>query len=57
MHLARFDSDGDGTITSAEIEAHAQERFAMTDLDSNGEVTREEAREARKSWRERMHDQ
>ena len=31
--------------------------FERIDSDSNGEVTREEAREARKSWRERMHDQ
>ncbi len=48
--FARFDSNGDGVITEADVKAMVAERFAKMDADANGSVTHAEAREARKAW-------
>ena len=50
----QLDSDGDGEITQAEFQAHAEARFAKVDADGDGFVTGEElkaAGEARKAER------
>jgi hypothetical protein len=38
----RFDADGDGRVTEAEIEAFRAARFAELDADGNGAVSRQE---------------
>lgn len=42
----RHDANSDGKITQDEFTARCADRFAMLDLDGNGEVTREEAQKA-----------
>jgi len=40
----RFDLDGDGQITIAEIESQRQKRFALMDSNDDGTISRDEAR-------------
>ena len=40
--LARLDTDGDGNITQAEVDAARQARFAEADVDGDGQLTRAE---------------
>lgn len=42
MMIEEFDTDGDGKVTAAEIEAHRAARFAELDTDGNGQVSRDE---------------
>lgn len=44
---SRFDPNGDGTVTIAEIEQRSAERFRKLDADNDGRVTRAEADSAR----------
>ena len=48
MMLEKVDSNQDGNVDLDEYLAHAQDRFNSLDLDSNGFVTQEEAKEAMK---------
>lgn len=43
--LARFDADGDGKVTLAEVEAAAQAQLTAADADGDGQVTVEELRD------------
>jgi uncharacterized membrane protein len=40
--FGEFDTDGNGSVTAAEIEAHRAARFAELDADGNGQVSRQE---------------
>lgn len=42
--MAKFDADGNGTITRGEARAGAADMFAQADADKNGRVTMEEMR-------------
>ena len=44
--LMRADTDTDGEITLADVEAHTRDRFTRLDADKNGVVTGEELRAA-----------
>jgi len=37
--LKRLDANGDGRVSKEEFERHAKERFAMLDLDDDGQIT------------------
>ena len=52
MMLEKVDSNQDGNVDLDEYLAHAQDRFNSLDLDSNGFVTQEEAKEAMKKMRQ-----
>ena len=52
MMLEKVDSNQDGNVDLDEYLAHATERFNTLDLDSNGFVTQEEAKEAMKKMRQ-----
>ncbi len=53
----RGDTNGDGVISKDEFLKGAEERFNKMDLDGNGEVTKEEAKQAREKmiekWKEK----
>lgn len=42
--VARFDTDKDGTITLADVEARRKQRFAELDGDADGKLVKEEMR-------------
>ena len=42
--IERFDTDNDGQVSTAEIEAHQQERFASMDIDGSGAIEQDELR-------------
>ncbi len=42
MSFETFDTDGDGQITQAEVDAHRQARFAEVDTDGDNQVSRDE---------------
>lgn len=44
--LEMLDTDGDGQVSQAEMDAHKAERFAQTDTDGNGSLSAEEMAEA-----------
>jgi len=46
-HFAKLDTNGDGVVTTAELEAGALARFTKADANQDGEVTRDEASAAR----------
>ena len=53
-----LDANGDGLITSDEMQAHMQARFATADTDGDGKLTRQELSakmEARQSQRRARH--
>jgi len=52
MMLEKVDSNQDGNVDLNEYLAHAEERFNSLDLDSNGFVTQEEAKQAMQTMRE-----
>lgn len=55
MLLERFDADGDGQVTRAEVEAEQAARFARADTDGDGALSAEElaaAEEARRMDRQ-----
>lgn len=45
------DTNGDGVISKSEFIGHAEERFSKMDMDGSGDVTPEEAKEARQAMR------
>ena len=49
----RYDTDGDGEIAVADLEARAAKRAAAMDRNNDGVITREEAREHRAAQHER----
>lgn len=40
--IERFDVDGDGALTAAEIESRQKKRFALLDRNDDGKIAREE---------------
>lgn len=54
MFLRRFDVDGDGKITVAELKDRQDKRFALLDADNDGSLTSDEFRKARREFG-RMH--
>jgi len=52
--MRRFDADGDGKVTQAEYGDRVATMFDVIDKNDDGAITREEAREMRKHWRQRM---
>ena len=52
--MRRFDADGDGKVTQAEYGERVATMFDVIDKNDDGAITREEAREMRKHWRQRM---
>jgi hypothetical protein len=53
--FAQMDSNKDGKVTRAEVQAEANRRFDLMDTDKNGAVTQEEARAAFKAQRGERH--
>src|SRR5690606_24245589 len=49
--LARYDVDGDGKVTLAEIEAAAQEQIKTADADGDGKLTVQELRDGQTAAR------
>ena len=41
--VERFDSDGDGALTTAEIESRQKKRFALLDRNDDGKIVEDEA--------------
>ncbi len=54
--MEKVDTNGDGVISKSEFLTHAEEKFAKKDKDGNGEITKEEAKEARKMKKEHMKE-
>ena len=52
--MRRFDADGDGKVTQAEYGDRVATMFDLIDKNDDGAITREEAREMRKHWRQRV---
>ena len=50
--FATLDADGNGSLTRAELEAHAEARFASADADGDGFLTADELRAAQQAHRE-----
>jgi Ca2+-binding EF-hand superfamily protein len=51
--IKRFDTDGDGALTTAEIEARQKKMFALLDRNDDGKLVQDEMprRGDRKGWR------
>lgn len=51
--VERFDSDGDGALTTAEIEARQKKMFALMDRNDDGKIAKDEMprRGDRRGWR------
>lgn len=47
----RHDANGDGIVTTAEVEAHLTQMFAKVDADGNGIITKDEAKAHRDAMR------
>lgn len=54
--MERVDTNEDGQIDLNEFLTHSEQRFQKMDLNSNGYVTPEEARESHKQMREEMRE-
>ena len=50
------DADNDGTVTQAEFQSAALQRFDRLDADKDGTVTRDEARAARETMRQQRRE-
>jgi len=46
MNFEEIDTDGDGKLTQAEMEAHAKARFTAADTDGNGKLSADEMKAA-----------
>lgn len=53
--LKRLDTDKDGKISLAEIQADTTKRFAVADKDGNGEISRAEMQSVRKAMKDAHH--
>lgn len=51
--IERFDIDGDGALTKAEVESQQKKRFALLDRNDDGKISAEEMprRGERRGWR------
>jgi len=47
----KVDANEDGIITRAEFDAKMDKKFTKMDIDGNGELTLEEMKEFKKSWK------
>ena len=52
----RHDANGDGIVTTAEVEAQLTEMFAKVDADGNGIITRDEAKAHHQAMRSERRD-
>lgn len=55
--MKRVDTNEDGQIDLNEFLAHSEQRFQNMDLNSDGYVTPEEARESHKAMREKFREE
>ncbi len=55
----KIDTDGDGFLTRAEMEAYHKQKldkmFEKADANKDGKLSREELQKGREEWREKMH--
>ncbi len=56
FQLKEMDTNDDKVVSKDEFIKHAEDRFAKMDLDGNGEVTLEEAKEAHEKMREEIRE-
>lgn len=49
--IERFDADGDGVLTKAEVESRQKKLFALLDRNDDGKIVKDEARSGRKGGR------
>jgi hypothetical protein len=54
--LERMDANGDGQIDDSDRTAMMDKHFARLDGDSNGEITRDEARKVMRDWMQERRD-
>ena len=52
----KHDTNGDGVISKSEFLAHAEEKFSKMDKDGNGEISKEERKQARQAMREKVKE-
>jgi Ca2+-binding EF-hand superfamily protein len=52
--VERFDTDGDGMLTAAEVESRQKKMFALLDRNDDGKILKEEM--PRRGWRHGRHD-
>lgn len=55
-HYQKFDTNGDGYIDLDEHLAVAKERFEKMDANGDGKLTKEEIKESREKFREKMKE-
>ena len=48
--IRRFDVDGDGAVTQAEIETNQQEVYALLDKNNDGKLIEDELQHKKKGW-------
>lgn len=54
--MERVDTNGDGVISKAEFMAKHEEMFVKMDADKDGELTKEEMKNAREAMKEKMKE-
>ncbi len=52
----KHDTNGDGVISKSEFLDHAEKRFKKMDKDGSGDITKEEAKEARQAMKDKMKE-
>jgi Ca2+-binding EF-hand superfamily protein len=53
--IERFDVDGDGSITQAEIDTNQQKHYALLDKNDDGKLMKDELEPKKKGWFGRKH--
>lgn len=54
--MERVDTDGDGMISKAEFMAKHEEKFAKMDANNDGQLSKEEMKEAREHMKEKWKE-
>lgn len=53
--IERFDVDGDGAVTQAEIDTNQQKIYALLDKNNDGKLLQDELNHKKKGWFGRKH--